>query len=87
VAKEERIAQYVQRSTPQFRHLLKHRRQSLDTISPNLEAKLDVELYRIDQGYQHDMQSANSRQHAGPSVTCPLRNGPDRSRHRTIRTL
>lgn len=58
VAKEERIEHYVHTAAPQFRHLLKHRRQSLDTISPNLPVeKLDVELYRIDQGYQHDMQA------------------------------
>jgi hypothetical protein len=57
VAKEEQIEQYVHHSAPQFRHLLKHRRQALDTIPPNLpDDKLDIELYRIDQEYQHEMQ-------------------------------
>ena len=55
--KEEQIRTYVQTRAPQFRHLLKHRRQSLDSIPAHLpEKKLDAELYRIDQSYQVELQ-------------------------------
>ena len=56
-AKEEQIRRYVQTRAPQYRPLLKHRRQSLDSIPAHLpERKLDAELYRIDQSYQADLQ-------------------------------
>lgn len=55
--KEERIRTYVRTRAPQFRHLLKHRKEALDTIPAHLpEDKLDVELYRIDQTYEMELQ-------------------------------
>lgn len=58
VEKEERIRTYVRTRAPQFRHLLKHRMEALDSIPAQLsEDKLDVELYRIDQGYETELQN------------------------------
>ena len=55
--KDERIRTYVQVRAPQFRHLLKHRQRALDTIAAQLpDEKLDIELYRIDQTYQVELQ-------------------------------
>lgn len=55
--KEERIRNYVQQSAPQYRPLLKHRGQELDSIPPNLkDAELDVELYRRSHKYDIELR-------------------------------
>ncbi len=55
--KEDEIRAYVHNHAPQFRVLLKHKRQALDRIPPNLPAeKLGVELFKIDQEYQVELQ-------------------------------
>ena len=55
--KEEWIRTYIQTQAPQFRHLPKHCPQALDTIPAHLpEEKLDIELYRISQAYDVELQ-------------------------------
>jgi hypothetical protein len=56
LAKEERIREYVHRKAPQYRPILKHRPQAVDTIPPDLDDdKLDIELYKININYDNDL--------------------------------
>jgi len=54
---EERIREYVQKEAPQYRPLVKHRKEWLGEIPANLpDDKLDVELYKIDQRYATELR-------------------------------
>jgi hypothetical protein len=47
-AKFQEIQRYVTTKAPQFRPLLKHKREALDSISPDIsDDKLDIELYKL----------------------------------------
>lgn len=47
-AKFQEIQRYVTTKAPQFRPLLKHKREALDFIAPDIsEDKLDIELYKL----------------------------------------
>lgn len=55
--KEKRIEDFVQNKAPQYRPLLKHRPELIDSIALDLpEEKLDVELYRLDQQYDAELR-------------------------------
>jgi hypothetical protein len=61
LAKEERIRAYVQGKAPQYRPLLKHRKNALDTILPDLpEDKLDLELYKINLAYDSELREKSA---------------------------
>jgi hypothetical protein len=48
--KEERIRNFTRNVRPQFRYVVKHRQDLVDTIPPHIsDDKLDQELYRINQ--------------------------------------
>jgi hypothetical protein len=52
-SKEDRIRAFTQNTAPQFRPVVKHRRDLVDTIAPNVsDDKLDQELDRINQIYE-----------------------------------
>ena len=52
-AKEQQIAEFVRYKAPEFRPVVKHRKDLLDRIAPDLsEEKLDLELYKINQIYE-----------------------------------
>jgi hypothetical protein len=71
-AKEEQITNYVQTKAPQFRPLLKHRKELLNAIPPNLsEEKLDLELYRVNQSYEADLR------HESTNILSSLQKGPE----------
>jgi hypothetical protein len=56
--KDERIRRFTQTRSPQFRPVVKHRPDLIDTIPPNVtEDKLDQELYRVAQIYDSDLRS------------------------------
>lgn len=55
--KDERIKSYVQGKAPQFRPLLKHKKEALDSIAPDLsENDLDLELYKINLTYDSELR-------------------------------
>jgi len=55
--KHDVIREYVQNKAPQFRVLLKHKREAIDRIPPDLPVeKLGAELFKIDQEYQVELQ-------------------------------
>lgn len=60
-AKEEQITVYVQAKAPQYRPVVKHRKDLLDRVSPNLpDEKLDLELYKINQTYEAELRQKSS---------------------------
>ena len=60
-AKEEQIAVFVQKKAPQYRPVVKHRKDLLNDIPPNLtDDKLDIELYKINQVYESDLRKKSS---------------------------
>lgn len=51
--KINRIIQYIGNSAPQYKSLIKHKKKSFCTISPNIgDNKLDLELYKIHQEWE-----------------------------------
>lgn len=51
------IERYVQTEGPQYRHLLQHRKDDIDALSPELDGpKLDFELYRISKDFELDVR-------------------------------
>jgi hypothetical protein len=57
VEKDQQINNFVQNRAPQYRPLVKHRRELLENIPPNLsEEKLDVELYKANQSYDAQLR-------------------------------
>ncbi len=60
--KEEQIEDYVRSKAPQYRSVVRHRREWLDEIQPNLsEERLDIELYKIDKRYDAELKEASTR--------------------------
>src|SRR5205807_520256 len=60
--KETQIRTFVETHAPQYRPLLKHKRDSLELIPPNLtDDRLDVELYKIDQQYGLELREKGRR--------------------------
>jgi hypothetical protein len=56
-AKEQQIAEFVRYKAPQYRAVVKHRKDLVDRIPPDLpEEKLDLELYKIDKVYETDLR-------------------------------
>lgn len=56
-SKQDRIQEYVHTQAPQYRPVIKHRREWLDEIPATLpDDKLDVELYKIDQRYGAELR-------------------------------
>lgn len=61
-AKKERIAQFVVRDAPQYRPLLKHKANRIETLRSNLsEEQLDIELYKIGQEWDLDLRDEYKR--------------------------
>jgi hypothetical protein len=61
VAKEQQISEFAQKKAPQYRPLVKHRRDLLDNIPPDLpDDKLDLELYRANQVYDSELREKSS---------------------------
>ncbi len=57
-AKKERIKEFVATEAPQYRPLLKHKAQQIDSLRSNLtNEQLDVELYRIGQGWDLELRA------------------------------
>lgn len=70
-AKEVRITDYVRSKAPEYRGVVKHRKDLLDPIAPDLsDEKLDVELYKANQIYE-----ANLRQESS-TILSSLESGP-----------
>jgi hypothetical protein len=70
-AKEIRIADYVRSKAPEYRAVVKHRKDLLDPIAPDLpEEKLDVELYKVNQVYEAQLRQQSS------SILSSLETGP-----------
>jgi hypothetical protein len=66
-AKEDYIEQYVHRRAPQYRPILKHKRDALNRIPPNLpDEKLEIELYKIEQIYDAELKDKYSKILASP---------------------
>lgn len=60
--KEERIRKFVEQDAPQYRPLLKHKPDSINRIPANLpHDRLDVELYRLNQEYDLELQERYRR--------------------------
>lgn len=60
-AKERQIVEFVQNRAPQYRPVVKHRKDLLDRIAPELsDEKLDLELYKINQVYEADLREESS---------------------------
>lgn len=56
-AKHEQVHNFV-RQAPQYRALVKHRPEIIESIPPNLSNdKLDLELYKHDQNYKADLRA------------------------------
>lgn len=71
-AKEQQIAEFVRYRAPQYRPVVKHRKDLLDRIAPELsEEKLDLELYKINQVYESDLREESS------TILTSLEDGPD----------
>jgi hypothetical protein len=61
-AKEKQITEFVRFKAPQYRPLVKHRKDLLDRIAPELpEEKLDVELYKVNQIYEADLREESTK--------------------------
>lgn len=57
-AKKERIREFVTSEAPQYRPLLKHKEERLDSLRSNLtKEQLDVELYRIGQEWDLELRA------------------------------
>jgi hypothetical protein len=57
IEKEQRIKSYVQGKAPQYRPLLKHKKEALDAIAPELpDGDLDLELYKINLTYDSELR-------------------------------
>jgi hypothetical protein len=55
--KEQQIRRFVKDRAPQYRPLLKHKADALNTVPPNLpEEKLDLELYKLNQSYETELK-------------------------------
>jgi len=60
-AKEQQISEFAQRKAPQYRPLVKHRKDLLDEIPPDLpDDKLDLELYKANQVYDSQLREKSS---------------------------
>jgi hypothetical protein len=60
--KFQAIQRYVTTKAPQFRPLLKHKREALDSIPPDIsEDKLDIELYKLQAKVVTDIKEAAPR--------------------------
>jgi hypothetical protein len=71
-AKELRINDYVRNKAPEYRVVVKHRKELLDTIPPDLsDEKLDVELYKANQRYEAELRQQSS------TILNSLEHGPD----------
>ena len=61
-AKKARIAEFVSKEAPQYRPLLKHKADRIDTLRSNLsEEQLDVELYKIGQEWDLHLRAEYKR--------------------------
>jgi hypothetical protein len=61
-AKKARIAEFVSKDAPQYRPLLKHKADRIDTLRSNLsEEQLDVELYKIGQEWDVQLRAEYKR--------------------------
>jgi hypothetical protein len=70
--KEQQITAFVQRKAPQYRPLIKHRKDLLDQIPPNLaDDKLDIELYKANQNYDADLRAKST------TILTSLEQGPE----------
>jgi hypothetical protein len=57
-AKKERIKTFVVTEAPQYRPLLKHKAEQIDSLRSNLtNDQLDVELYKIGQGWDLELRA------------------------------
>jgi hypothetical protein len=55
--REQRIKSYVQGKAPQYRPLLKHKKEALDAIAQELpDGDLDLELYKINLTYDSELR-------------------------------
>jgi hypothetical protein len=71
-AKEKQIVEFVQNRAPQYRPVVKHRKDLLDRIAPELsDEKLDLELYKINQVYEADLREKSS------TILTSLERGPE----------
>jgi hypothetical protein len=71
-AKERQIVEFVQNRAPQYRPVVKHRKELLDRIAPELpEEKLDLELYKINQVYEAELRQESN------TILNSLEQGPD----------
>lgn len=60
--KIERIQEYVIKTAPQFRHLLKYMRDDISCIKPDLsDEKLDDELHRIKRKFDRQIADENAK--------------------------
>jgi hypothetical protein len=56
--KNEVVRKYVETKAPKYKHVLKHRPQVLTKIpAAAAEERIDLELYKAQQVYQHELQS------------------------------
>src|SRR5207245_1173959 len=63
---------FVQNRAPQYRPVVKHRKDLLDRIAPELsDEKLDLELYKINQVYEADLREKSS------TILTSLERGPE----------
>jgi hypothetical protein len=61
-AKEQQLAEFVRNKAPQYRPVVKHRKDLLEAIPPDLpEEKLDLELYKVNQVYEADLRKESSQ--------------------------
>ncbi|HXJ13686.1 MAG TPA: ATP-binding protein [Candidatus Limnocylindrales bacterium] len=59
--KEQQIVEFVRSKAPEYRPVVKHRKEFLDRIPPDLpEEKLDLELYKINQEYEAELRQESS---------------------------
>src|SRR5438132_8965493 len=71
-AKELRINDYVRNKAPEYRVVVKHRKDLLDPIPPDLsDEKLDVELYKANQRYEAELRQQSN------TILNSLEHGPD----------
>jgi hypothetical protein len=61
-AKKERITKFVTAEAPQYRPLLKHKQDRINSLRSNLtEDQLDLELYKISQEWDVELRSESRR--------------------------
>ena len=71
-AKEQHINEFVRYKAPQYRPVVKHRKDLLDRIAPELsDEKLDLELYKINQVYESELREESS------TILDSLEHGPE----------